>query len=82
MQIPNNLSEIAKLIREDWKNVHYTAKPYLSAMETLDSINDHFFEDSARRIVCCFLGNARSWHGETARAVKQKLNELLKSPNQ
>ncbi len=82
MQIPNNLSEIAKIIRADWKNVHYTAKPYLSAMETLDSINDHFFEDSARSIVCYFLGNAHSWKGETAKAVKQKLNDLLKNSNQ
>lgn len=82
MQIPNNLSEIAKIIRADWKNVHYTAKPYLSALETLDSINDHFFEDSARSIVCYFLANAHSWHGETAKAVKQKLHDLLKSSNQ
>jgi len=82
MQIPNNLSEIAKIIREDWKNVPYTAKPYLSAMETLDSINDHFFEESARSMVCYFLANAHSWKGETARAVKQKLKDLLKSPNQ
>lgn len=82
MQIPNNLSEIAKIIREDWANVHYTAKPYLSAMETLDSINDYFFEDSARSIVCYFLANARSWQGDTAKAVKEKLNELLKNENQ
>ncbi|SHL11151.1 hypothetical protein SAMN05444266_10279 [Chitinophaga jiangningensis] len=80
--IPNNLSEIAKIIRADWQKVHYTAAPYLSAMETLDSINDSFYEDSARSIVVYFLSNAHSWHGDTAKEVKQKLNELLKEPKQ
>ncbi|ASZ15087.1 hypothetical protein KTO58_05510 [Chitinophaga pendula] len=80
MQIPNNLSEIAKLIREDWQDVIYTAKPYLAAMETLNSIDDHFFELSARSIVLIFLSHAQTWEGETANAVKQKLTALLQNP--
>ena len=77
MQLSNNLSEIAKVIREDWKNVAYAARPYLSAMQTLNSIDDMLYHESARSIVQRFLLNAHSWHGETAALVKSHLNNLL-----
>ncbi|MFY0256468.1 hypothetical protein ACDQ55_21240 [Chitinophaga sp. 30R24] len=78
MQVPSNLSAIATIVRKDWKNIYYGAIPYLEVMATLDSIDDHFYDDSARSIVICFLANAHHWHGETAKAVKEKLNQLLK----
>lgn len=78
MQIPNNLSAIARLIRQDWQKIYFGAVPYLNAMECIENINDNYFEDSARSVVNYFLANAQTWHGETAKAVKTKLKELLK----
>jgi predicted RNA-binding Zn-ribbon protein involved in translation (DUF1610 family) len=73
-----SLSEIAQIIRKDWKNVNYAAKPYLDAMSSLDSVNDDFGQDSGRSIVAYFLSNANSWKGETAKAVKKELNKRIK----
>jgi hypothetical protein len=78
VQIPDNLSSIARIIRTDWKKICFGAVPYLDAMECLTSIQDSYFEDSACSIVNYFLANAQTWKGETARAVKEKLNQLLK----
>lgn len=72
------LSEIAREIRKDWKNVNFAAKPYLDAMSTLGSINERYGYDSARSIVLYFLSNAGSWRGETAKRVKAELNAMLK----
>ena len=73
-----NLSTIAKLIRSDWKNIYFGARPYLDAMECLQTTADNYGEDSGKSIVQYFLANAQSWRGDTARAVKAKLNEMLK----
>lgn len=81
MQIPNNLFAIASIIRTDWININYGAVPYLDAMASLNSIQDEYFDDSARSVVVYFLANAQSWRGETAKAVKQKLKALLKECN-
>lgn len=72
------LHEIAREIRGDWKKVNYAAKPYLEAMEELDSINDDYYQDSASSIVRYFLVNARSWRGPVAKAVKAELNKMLR----
>lgn len=73
------LSEIAREIRRDWgSKVNYAAKPYLSAMASLDSIDDSYYQDDARSVVAYFLSNARSWQGETAKRVKAELKEMLK----
>lgn len=79
IQIPDKISEIATIIRNDWKKIYFGAVPYLKAMESIQSINDDYFEDCAADIVAYFLANAQTWRGETARAVKTKLNSLLKS---
>lgn len=78
MHIPDNLSAIASIVRRNWTNVYFGAVPYLDAMASLTSIHDRYFEDSARSIVNYFLANAQTWRGETAKAVKAKLKELLK----
>ena len=70
------LYEIAADVRKDWKKVNYGAVPYLDAMESLDSINDKFYCDSAVSVVLYFLANANSWRGEVARAVKKELKKL------
>lgn len=72
------ISEIANEIQQDWKNVNYAAKPYLDAMKELKSVDDNFYEDSAESVIAYFLGNARSWKGETAKRIKLELNNLIK----
>ena len=69
--------EIAKEIRNDWKNVYFGAKPYLDAMFSLNSINDNYYFDTADNIIRYFLGNASSWRGETARRIKKELKEMV-----
>ena len=72
------LNEIAREIKADWKNVYFGAKPYLTALETLDSIDGKYLEDSACSVVNYFLANATTWRGEVARRVKKELNDMVK----
>lgn len=74
-----SLSEIARVIRKDWKQVYFGAVPYLSALSGLESVSDHYGLDSGRSIVAYFLSNATTWKGEVARTVKKELNRRLKS---
>lgn len=76
---PRSLSAIAREIRKDWKKVYFGAVPYLDAMSSLDSINDQYYQDSAKSVVAYFLSNATSWRGDTARRIKKELNDMLKS---
>lgn len=71
------LYEIASEIRRDWgSKVNYAAKPYLSAMSGLSSIEDSYGYDDARSIVLYFLGNAGTWRGESAKRIKAELKAL------
>ncbi len=72
------LHTIAAEIRQNWKNVYFGAKPYLEAMETLDSIEGKYYQDSAKSIVLYFLCNATTWRGEEARRIKKELNDMAK----
>lgn len=72
------LYKIAQEIKDDWKNVNYAAKPYLSAMLELDKITDDYYADSGSSIVAYFLSNATTWRGEKAKAIKKELNNMLK----
>lgn len=72
------LHAIAKEIRSDWKKVYFGAEPYLSAMHTLDSINDTYMYDDAKTIVLYFLANASTWRGDVAKRIKSELKEMLK----
>lgn len=74
------LRRIAKDIRLDWGNkVYFGAKPYLDAMDTLDTIDQMYICDSAESIVLYFLANAQSWKGPVARQIKKELNEMVKA---
>ena len=77
VQIPDNISQIAQIVKNDWKKVYFGAVPYLNAMQSLNTIHDHYYEDSAESIVNYFLANATTWRGETARQVKTKLKQLV-----
>ena len=71
-----SIRAIALDIRKDWVKVNYAAKPYLDAMLELDSINDKYYEDSAKSVVLYFLSNASSFRGEKAKALKLELKAL------
>lgn len=73
------LHVIAKEIRGDWRKVYFGAEPYLSAMGTLNSINDKYFYDDARTMVIYFLANAQTWKGDVARRIKKELKEMYNS---
>jgi hypothetical protein len=74
-----SLSDIARDIRKDWKQVNFGAKPYLEAMGELDKITDTYGADPARNIVNYFLSNASSWRGPKAKEIKDELKAILKS---
>jgi hypothetical protein len=76
--MPRPIHEIAKEIAADWKPVNYHAAPYLEAMGTLNSIQDHYYYDDADSIVRYFLSNAGTWRGDVARRVKLELKAMLK----
>jgi hypothetical protein len=70
--------EIANEIRSCWRNVYFGAEPYLSAMASINSINDMYYADTARSVVMYFLSNATKWRGEDAKRIKTELNNMLK----
>ena len=72
------LYEIARDIKNDWKNVYFGAKPYLDAMATLDKVSDNYGWDSGRSIVNYFLANASTWRGDTAKRIKAELKAMVK----
>jgi asparagine synthetase B (glutamine-hydrolysing) len=71
------IHEIADDIHAAWPNVYFGAKPYLEAMQDLNSIEENYGNDSARSIVLYFLSNANSFRGEEARALKAELKALV-----
>lgn len=72
------IHEIAREIRKDWAKVNYAAKPYLDAMDTLNSITDKYFLDTGVSVVLYFLANAGTWRGEVAKRVKAELKAMAK----
>lgn len=74
------LSDLAEMVRKDWKNVYFGAKPYLAAMQSMDNIDQNYGSDSGREIVNYFLSNATTWRGPTAKMVKAELNRRVKLP--
>ena len=68
--------EISSEIRKDWKKPYFGAVPYLDAMDSLSSIKEDYYQDTAESIVLYFLANANTWRGEVARRVKQELKEM------
>lgn len=70
--------QIARDIRQDWRNVYFGAVPYLEAMHTLESVQDRYEYDSAKTIIVYFLANASTWRGDKAKQIKQELKQLIK----
>ena len=70
--------KIAQEIEANWDKVNYAARPYLSAMYDLRTINDSYFADDAKSVVLYFLSNASTWRGEAAKRIKAELKEMCK----
>jgi hypothetical protein len=74
------ISQIARLIQRDWgTKMYFGAKPYVSAMTSMDKITDNYGADSGKSIVLYFLANANTWRGPVAKAVKLELNKRAKA---
>ena len=71
-----SIRSIALDIRQEWVKVNFAAKPDLDAMLELNSINDKYYEDSAKSVVLYFLSNASSFRGERAKVLKAELKAL------
>lgn len=78
------LSALAVLIEEDWgrgpSGVGWAARPYLDAMQWLDSIDDSYGWDDGRTVVLYWLSNAQSYRGLFAQCAKAELRRRLKTP--
>ena len=86
MKPTRSVREIANEIERDWtaqkgsklKSHEVYARPYLSAMHSLVSIQDDYYADSGYSVVAYFLANAQTWRGPIARQIKLELKQLLK----
>lgn len=73
-----SISELAGACFLDWKPVHPTAKPYLDAMLSLETLHDRYVAESGISIVSYFLCNVGQWRGEVAKAIKAELKRRIK----
>lgn len=71
------LYEIAEEVVATWPKVNYAAKPYLSAMGCLASVDSMYGCDTGDSIVRYFLSNAATWRGPDARRIKAELKSML-----
>lgn len=68
------ISAIAADIKRAWgAKVNYAAKPYLDALLCVDAPSDSYGADSAKSLAVYFLGNAGSFKGDAAKALKAEL---------
>ena len=79
-QNKRTFAEIAREIKQTWKNVYFGAEPYLQAMAVIDSDDKHasYMVETAEDIVIYFLANATYWRGEDARRIKAELKSMIK----
>lgn len=79
-QNKRTFAEIAREIKQTWKNVYFGAKPYLQAMATIDSSdkNTSYMLETAEDIVIYFLANATYWRGKDAKRIKAELKSMIK----
>ena len=71
--------QIAIDIRSDWPKPYFGAVTYISAMQSINTIDCQYEADSARSIVRYFLANASAWRGDKARAIKAELKGMLQA---
>jgi len=72
------ISSIAYDIKKAWAKPYFGAKPYLDAMVHLNTINDKYYQDTARSVIMYFLANASTFRGNDAKVLKAELKNLMK----
>ena len=68
-----SISELGLIIRADWTKPYFGARPYITALCQIHSIDDYYGNEPATHVIRYFLANAGKWRGETARLVKTEL---------
>ena len=66
-------SEARKDARNGKGKWYVYAKPYVEALQSLESVNDNYYADSGRSVVAYALANLGSWRGDVAKQVKAEL---------
>ena len=75
---------IARDVIRNWKKVHFSAVPYLDAMQSLNTRHDNYGADSGSSILAYGLGNMNSYGGrsvhdpELAKKHRAQLKRHLK----
>ena len=79
-QNKRTFAEIAREIKQTWKNVYFGAEPYLQAMLTINSSdkNAPYMLEATEDIVIYFLANATYWRGKDAKRIKAELKSMIK----
>lgn len=57
---------------------YWSARPYVEAMQVLDSVDEYYGADSGESIVLYALSNLQGWRGDMARSVKAELKAMVK----
>ena len=72
------IHEIAHEIEEDWDiSISAHARPYLNAMQELETIEDYYMNESATSIISYFLANATTYYTEKSKCLKAELKNLI-----
>ena len=72
------INEVAMDIEGQWAGkVSFGARPYLTAMLSLSTMEDKLGLDSAKDIVLRFLSNSSSFRGAGARELKAELLKMV-----
>lgn len=77
MEQKRNICSIAFDICMEWKNIHYSARPYLAVLLKLNTINDVYGDDDARTVIRYALSNMTFFRGERAKELKEELKNHL-----
>ncbi len=70
--------DIIRLWSAMGKGVNYAAKPYLTAMLSLESGDETYGYDSAASVLAYGLSNMRSFRGPEAKALKAELKAHIR----
>jgi len=68
---------LGAIVKADWGGkVYFGAVPYLQALLEMDSFDQQYYQEYGRHIGLRFLGQAFSYRGPVAKAVKLRIKEL------
>jgi len=77
--VPDSFSAIAKMVGESWYDATEDDRNCMVALGQLCPINKAKLSDQEKITIRSFLDRAVNWRGEMAKAVKDRLKEILKA---